>query len=105
MTIEEIRELKEMGFSKEEILAFVKTPEKEEEQKPDDKPEEKVDDEIKVNKIAETFNATFNSFIEEMNKTIDRMNITSAQQPPEPQRGAEQLLADIVMPKTNKKGK
>ena len=122
MKIEEIRELKEMGFSNQEILLFVNSGEqKPEEQKPEEqKPEEqKPEEEPKQEepKPAENAEVTelkkaVSGMREEMKKFISSMqknNLQSASFQMADDKSLEDKavdsLSEIIRPKFNEGGK
>ena len=101
MEINNVLKLIDAGFTKEEIIAVLKVdiPAKTEQTQPE--PEKTEAPEPQPEKTMDMFNDSLTNFLNEINKSIDRMykaNLRTASQPEEKPDSPESILAQIIAP-------
>ena len=106
MKIEEIRELKEMGFSNQEILLFVNSGEqKPEEQKPEEQKPAENAEVTELKKTVSGMQEDLKKFISSMQK--NNLQVASFQMADDKslEDKAVDSLSEIIRPKFNEGGK
>ena len=98
MKYDEIIKLLDAGYTREEILNMdTETPEEK-------APEEKAPTEAPETNEVTNMVKEMRDLVSEMRKEFTAMNILSTQRPNEPEKTADDVIANIINPSVRKKG-
>ena len=98
MKYDEIIKLLDAGYTRDEILNMDTTPP--EENPPEETPPTETPEANEVTNMVKEMR----DLVSEMRKEFTAMNILSTQRPPESEKTADEVIANIINPSVRKKG-